>query len=186
MKFKDTWSLERKLWQPRQHIKEQRHYFANKGPSNQSYDFSSNHVWMWELDCGESWAPKNWCFWTVVLEKTLECPLDFKEIQPVNPKGKQSWIFIGRTDAEAEAPILGRLMRRGDSLEKTLIVRGRSTLRDPICFLPLCAVSQGLSVPYQFLENRNEQSCMQFSGLRSWERTPAWIPFSDSLQWPCT
>ena len=72
--------------QPRQHIKKQRHYFANKGPSNKSYGFSSSHVWMWELDCKESWVPKNWCFWTVVLEKTLESPSDCKEIQPVNPE----------------------------------------------------------------------------------------------------
>ena len=92
--------------QPRQHIKKQRHYFTNKGPSSQSYGFSSSHVWMWELDYKESWAPNNWCFWTVVLEKTLESPLDCKEIQPVHPKGDQSWIFIGRTDAEAETPIL--------------------------------------------------------------------------------
>ena len=89
-----------------QHIKKQRHYFANKGPSSQSYVFSSSHVWMWELDHKESWAPKNWCFWTVVLEKTLESPLDCKEIKPVNPKGNQSWIFIGRTNAEVETPIL--------------------------------------------------------------------------------
>ena len=92
--------------QHRQHIKKQRHYFANKGPSSQGYGFSSSHVWMWELDYKESWVLKNWCFWTVVLEKTLESPLDCKEIQPVHPKRKQSWIFIGRTDAEAEAPIL--------------------------------------------------------------------------------
>ena len=78
---------------------------TNKDPSNQSYGFSSSYVWMWELDC-KSWAPKNWCFWTVMLEKTLESLLDIKEIQPVNPKGNQSWIFIGRTDAEAETPIL--------------------------------------------------------------------------------
>ena len=90
---------------PRQHIKKQRHYFANKGPSDQSYGFSSSPVRMWELDSKESWAPKNWCFWTLVLEKTLESPLDSKEIQ-VHPKGKQSWMFIGRTDAEAETPIL--------------------------------------------------------------------------------
>ena len=82
------------------------HYFANKGPSSQSYGFSSGHVWMWELDCKESWALKNWCFWTVVLEKTLENPLDCKEIQPVHSKGDQSWVFTGRTDAEAETPIL--------------------------------------------------------------------------------
>ena len=92
--------------QPRQHIKKQRHYFANKGPSSQSYGFSSGHIWMWELNYKESWAPKNWCFWIVVLEKTLESPLDFKEIQPVHPKGNQSWLFIGRTDAKAETPVL--------------------------------------------------------------------------------
>ena len=92
--------------QSRQHIKKQRHYFANKGPSSKGYGFSSSHVWMWELDYKESWAPKNWCFQTVVLEKTLESPLDCKEIQPVHPKGNQSWIFIGRTDVKAETPIL--------------------------------------------------------------------------------
>ena len=72
---------------------------------SQGYGFSSSHVWMWELDCEEGWAVKNWCFWTVVLEKTLETPLDFKEIQPVHPKGDQSWVFIGRIDVEAETPI---------------------------------------------------------------------------------
>ena len=87
---------------------------------SQSSDFSSSHLWMWELDHKESWAPKNWCFWTVVSEKTLKGPLDSKEIKSVNPKRNQSWIFIGRTDAEAEAPILGHLMQRADSLEKTL------------------------------------------------------------------
>ena len=87
-------------------IKKQRHYFANKGPSSQSYGFSSSHVWMWELDYKESWAPKNQSFWTVVLEKTLESPLNCKAIQPVHPKGDQSWVFIGRTDVEAETPIL--------------------------------------------------------------------------------
>ena len=96
--------LERK--QPRQNIKKQRHYFANKGPSSQGYGFSSSHVWMWQLEYKESWAPKNWHFWTVVLEKTLESPLNCKEIQSVYPKGYQSWIFIGRIDAEAESPML--------------------------------------------------------------------------------
>ena len=98
--------LEEKLWPTRQHIKKQRHYLANKGPSSQSYGFSSSHVWMWELDWKESWVPKNWCFWTVVLGKTLESPLVCKEIQLVHPKGNQSWIFIGKTDVEAETPIL--------------------------------------------------------------------------------
>ena len=92
--------------QPRQHIKKQRYYFANKGPSSQGYGFSSGRVWMWELDFEESWAPKNWCFWTVVLEKTLESPLDCKDIQPVHSKGDQSWVFFGRTDAKAETPVV--------------------------------------------------------------------------------
>ena len=87
-------------------MKKQRHCFANKSPSSQSHGFSSSHVWMWELDYKQNWVPKNWCFWTVVLEKTLESPLDFKEIQPVNLKGNQSWIFIWRTDTAAETPIL--------------------------------------------------------------------------------
>ena len=106
MKLKDTFSLEESYDQPRQHVKKQRHYFANKSLSSQSYGFSSSHVWTWELDYKEGWTPKNWCFWTVVLERTLESPLDFREIQPVHPKGNQSWIFIGRTDAEAQVRIL--------------------------------------------------------------------------------
>ena len=90
--------------QPREHIKKQRHYFANQGSSSQSYGFSSSHVWMWELDYKEGWA-QNWCFWNVVLEKTLKSPLDCKEIQPVHPKGNWSWMFIGRTDVKAETPV---------------------------------------------------------------------------------
>ena len=106
MKLKDVCSWKKSYDQPRQHIKKQRHYFANKGPSSQSCGFSCGHVWMWELDYKESWARNNWCFWTVVLEKTLESPFDCKEIQPVHPKGNQYWIFIGRTDAEVETLIL--------------------------------------------------------------------------------
>ena len=106
MKLKDAFSWKKSYGQHRQHIKKQRHYFANKGPSSQRYGFSSSHVWMWELDYKESWAPKNWCFWTAVLEKTLESPLDCKEIQPVHPKRDQFWIFIERTDAEAETLVL--------------------------------------------------------------------------------
>ena len=105
MKLKDSCSL-KEYDQPRQHIKNQRHYFANKGSSSQSYGFSGSHVWMWELDHKEIWVLKNWCFWTVVLEKTLESPLACKEIKPVHPKGNQSWILTRRTDADAEAPIL--------------------------------------------------------------------------------
>ena len=104
MKLKDACSLEESYDKPRPHTKKQRHYFANKGLSSQSYGFSSSHVWMWELDNKESWVPKNWCFWSV-LEKTLESPLDCKEIQPVYPKVNQSWIFIGRADSESETPV---------------------------------------------------------------------------------
>ena len=96
--------LKKSYDQPRQHIKKQRHYFANKGPSSQSYGFSSSHIWMWELDHKASWTLKNWCFLTVELEQTLESPLNCKEIKPVNPQGNQSWIVIGRIDAKAEAP----------------------------------------------------------------------------------
>ena len=104
-KFKDICSVEGKL-SNLDSILKSRDYFANKGPSSQGYGFSSSHVWMWELDYKGIWVQKNWCFWTVVLEKTLESLLDFKEIQPVHPKKDQSWVFIGGTDAEAETPIL--------------------------------------------------------------------------------
>ena len=90
--------------------------FSNKGPSSLNYGFSSSHVWMWELDYKESWAPKNWCYWTVVLEKTLESPLDSREIKPASPKGNQCWIVNGRADAEVEAPVLW------PPLEKTLML----------------------------------------------------------------
>ena len=104
----NTCTLEIKLWdKPRQHIKKKKHthHFVHKGLYGQSYGFSSSHVRMWELDSKKNLGP-NWCFQSVVLEKTLESPLDSKEIKPINPKGDQPWIFIGRTDAKAEAPIL--------------------------------------------------------------------------------
>ena len=103
--------LERKTDQPRQHMKKQRHYFANKGLSSQGYGFSSSHVWMWELDYKESWVLRNWCFWTVVLEKTLESPLDCKEIQPIHPKGNQSlcWSWNSNTLATwCEDQLIGK------------------------------------------------------------------------------
>ena len=106
MKLKRFLLLGRKAMANLDSILKSRHYFANKGPSSQDYGFSSSHVWMWQLDYKESWVWKNWCFWTVVLEKTLESPLDCKEIQPVHPKENQSKIFIGKTDVEAETPIL--------------------------------------------------------------------------------
>ena len=122
---------------PRQHRKKQRYHFANKGLYSQSYGFSSSHVWMWELDHKESWVQKNWCFWTVVLEKTVESPLDCREIQLVYPKEDQSWVFIGRTDLKLKRQYFGHLMWRTDSLEKTLMLgkieggrrRGRQRMR---------------------------------------------------------
>ena len=131
MKLKESYD------QPRQHIKKQRHYFANKGPSSQSYGFSSGQEWMWELGHKENWAPKDWYFWAVVLEKTCASPLDCKEIKPVHPKGNQSWTFIGRTDTEAETLILWPLVVNNWLLKKTLMLgkteggrrRGRQRMR---------------------------------------------------------
>ena len=100
--------------QPRWHIKKQRHYFADKSPSSQSYGFSNSHVWMWELDYKESWVPKNWCFWTVVLAKTLESPLDCKESQPVHPKGHEC--SLEGLMLKLKLQYFGHLMRRIDSL----------------------------------------------------------------------
>ena len=108
--------------QPRQHIKKQRHYFANKGPSSQSYGFSSSHVWMWKLDYKESWAPKDWCFWTVELEKTPESPLDCKEIKPVNPRGNQSEYSLEGLMLKLKLQYFGHLMQTPDSLEETLML----------------------------------------------------------------
>ena len=116
--IKRHWFLGRKVMTNLDNMLKSRHYFANKGPSPQGYGFSSSHVWMWELDYKESWALKNWCFWTVVLEKTLEIPFDSNEIQLVHPKGYQSWIFIRRTDVEPELQYFGHLMGRTDSLKK--------------------------------------------------------------------
>ena len=106
--------------QPRQHIENQRYHLSNKGPSSQNYGFSSSLVQTWELDHKEGWVLKNWCFWTVALKKALESPLDSKEIKPVNPKGNQPWIFIGRTDAEAETPISWRPHAKNRLIEKDL------------------------------------------------------------------
>ena len=124
-KLKDACSLEENLWPTQQHIKNQRHYFANKSSSSQSYDFSISPVWMWELDHKENWAPKNWCFWTVVLEKILETPLGCEEIQSVHPKGNQSWIFIEGLTLKLKLQSFGQLMRRTDSLKKTLLLGKR-------------------------------------------------------------
>ena len=125
MKLKDTCSLEENLWQndkPRQCIKKQRHHFAEKDLSSQSYGFSSSHVWMWQLDHKESWAPKNWHVRTMVVEKTLESPLNSKVIKPVNPKGNESWIITGGLMLKLKFQYFGHLMQRAHSLWKTLMV----------------------------------------------------------------
>ena len=130
-------------------MKKQRHYFVNKGPSSQGYGFSNGHVWMWELDYKERWALNNWCFWTVVLEKTLENPLDCKEVQPVHSEGDQPWDFFGSNDAEAETPILWPLMWRTDSFEKTLMLRkieGRRRRRQRMRWLDGITDSMGMSL----------------------------------------
>ena len=124
MKLKDACSLE-SYDKPRQHIKKQRHHFVNEGLYGQSYGFSSSHIWVWELDHKEDWVQKNWYFPIVALEKTVESPLACREIEPVNPKGNQPWIVIGRTVAKAEAPILGQLMQRAHSLEKKTLSLGK-------------------------------------------------------------
>ena len=133
----------------------ERHCFANKGPSSQGYGFSSGHVWMWQLDYKESWAPKNWCFWNVVLEKTLESPLDWKEIKPINPKVNQSWVFTGKTDVEAE-----------NSNSLTTWCEGLTHWKRPWCWERLRAGRRRGQQRMRWLDGITDSMDMGLGGLR--------------------
>ena len=177
--------LKKSYDKPRQHIKKQRHYFANKGPSSQSYVFSRSHVWMWDLDYKDSWALKNWCFWTVVLEKTLESPLDSKEIQAVN-KGYQSWIFIGRTDAEAETPILwppdvkSLLLRKDPDAGKVWRQEEKGITEDEMVGCITNLMDMNLSKLSEMVKNRGAWH----AAVHGVAKSQAWLTKQQQHIWP--
>ena len=159
-------------------LKKQRHYFANKGLSSQGYGFSSGHVWMWELDCEESWMPKNWCFWTVVLEKTLESPLDCKEIQPVHPKGDQSWVFIGRTDAEAETHAKSWLIWKDPAAGKDWGQEEKETTEDEIVGWHCWLNGHGFGWTLGVSDGQGGLACCRSWGHKESDKTE-WLNWTD-------
>ena len=162
---------------PRQHIKNQRHYFANKGLYSQSYGFSRSHVWMWRLDHKEGWVLNNSCFWAVVLEKTLESPLDCKKIKRVNPKGNQPWIFIGRTNADAEAPIFRppdvkcRLIRKDPDAEKDWRQEEKGTAEDEMVGYHLRLYGHEFEQALGDGEGQESLVCCSPWGHKEWKMT---------------
>ena len=186
MKLKDACSLEERFDKPKQHIKKQRHYFANKGPSRQGYGFSSCHVWMWELDYKEAWALKNWCFWTVVLEKTLESPLDCKEIQPVHSKWDQVGCSLERLMLKLKLQYFDHLMWRANSFEKTLMlgkIEGRRRVQERMRWLDdlTDSLDMSLSKPWEMV-GTGRPGMLQSMGARSWTQLSGWTA---TTMWVC-